>query len=262
VEACGSSEEFVAGARDSSQGATESGRSKIHGPPSDVWDSLDGGSLGVRCKVLGVGRRPKTQDPRPNHGRSRSVHLPPINDDHGGIGIARVEGPVASIVPCVGSIKHGDLYGSSLILHIHIDQPEGAGAIPGSCDACSSGADMYRIRLTNLADAEVVEISFADNTQKTDTIILEVLGLQPSFQKTYAGSSFTERIPFVPPNKYGWEIHPVIILAENQDLGLIAIKTEIHEENEPEKPVIFSKQGDSYKNLLWKKEHDILDTYF
>jgi len=88
----------------------------------------------------------------------------------------------------------------------------------------------------------VVEISFVDNTQKTDTIILEVLGLQPSFQKTYSGSSFTERIPFIPPVKYGWEIHPVIILAENQDLGLIEIKTEIHEENEPEKPVIFSKQ--------------------
>jgi len=88
----------------------------------------------------------------------------------------------------------------------------------------------------------VVEISFVDNTQKTDTIILEVLGLQPSFQKTYSGSSFTERIPFTPPDKYGWEIHPIIILAENQDLGLIEIKTEIHEENEPEKPVIFSKQ--------------------
>ena len=88
----------------------------------------------------------------------------------------------------------------------------------------------------------VIEISFVDKTQKTDTIILEVLGLQPSFQKTYSSSSFTERIPFVPPDKYGWKIHPVIILVENHDLGLIEIKTEIHEENEPEKPVIFSKQ--------------------
>ncbi len=81
VEACGSSEEFVAGARDSSHGATESGRSKIHGPPSDVWDSLDGGSLGVRCKVLGVGPRPKTQDPRPKtQSRSSvSVNTPPAN---------------------------------------------------------------------------------------------------------------------------------------------------------------------------------------
>lgn len=88
----------------------------------------------------------------------------------------------------------------------------------------------------------VVEISFVDNTQKTDTVILEVLGLQPSFQKTFSGSSFTERIPFVPPYKYGWEIHPVVILVENQDLGLIEIKTEIHEKNEPTKPIIFSKQ--------------------
>lgn len=100
----------------------------------------------------------------------------------------------------------------------------------------------FSVDAVYLADEEVVEISFADNTQKTDIIILEVLGLQPSFQKTYSGSSFTERIPFVPPDKFGWEIHPVIILAENQDLGLIEIKTEIHEENEPEKPVIFSKQ--------------------
>ncbi len=100
----------------------------------------------------------------------------------------------------------------------------------------------FSVAAVYLVDEEVVEISFVDNTQKTDTIILEVLGLQPSFQKTYSGSSFTERIPFVPPDKFGWEIHPVIILAENQDLGLIEIKTEIHEENEPEKPVIFSKQ--------------------
>jgi len=100
----------------------------------------------------------------------------------------------------------------------------------------------FSVDAVYLADEEVVEISFADNTQKTDIIILEVLGLQPSFQKTYSGSSFTERIPFVPPDKFGWEIHPVIILAENQDLGLIEIKTEIHDENKPEKPVIFSKQ--------------------
>ncbi len=100
----------------------------------------------------------------------------------------------------------------------------------------------FSVDAVYLSSEGVVEISFVDNTQKTDTIILEVLGLQPSFQKTYSGSSFTERIPFIPPDKYGWEIHPVIILAENQDLGLIEIKTEIHEENEPEKPVIFSKQ--------------------
>ena len=100
----------------------------------------------------------------------------------------------------------------------------------------------FSVDAVYLGSEVVVEISFVDNTQKTDTIILEVLGLQPSFQKTYSGSSFTERIPFIPPDKYGWKIHPVIILAENQDLGLIEIKTEIHEENEPEKPVIFSKQ--------------------
>jgi hypothetical protein len=100
----------------------------------------------------------------------------------------------------------------------------------------------FSVDAVYLDSEAVIEISFVDNTQKTNTIILEVLGLQPSFQKTYSGSSFTERIPFVPPDKFGWEIHPVIILAENQDLGLIEIKTEIHEENKPEKPVIFSKQ--------------------
>ncbi len=40
VEACGSSEEFVAGAGDSSHGATESGRSNIHGLPSDAGTPL------------------------------------------------------------------------------------------------------------------------------------------------------------------------------------------------------------------------------
>ncbi len=51
----------------------------------------------------------------------------------------------------------------------------------------------FSVAAVYLVDEEVVESSFAANTQKTAIILLEVLGLQPSFQKTYSGSSFTER---------------------------------------------------------------------
>lgn len=102
--------------------------------------------------------------------------------------------------------------------------------------------DTFSVDAVYLETEGVVEISFIDNTQKTNNIVLEVLGMKPSFQKTYSGSSFTERIPFILPDKYGWEIHPVIILESNQDYGLIEIKTEIHEEYEAKKPIIFSKR--------------------
>ena len=40
--------------------------------------------------------------------------------------------------------------------------------------------------------------------------------------------------------QYGWEIHPVTLVVEHEEFGKIGMKTEVHSENEPSKPIIFS----------------------
>jgi len=86
----------------------------------------------------------------------------------------------------------------------------------------------------------IVEISFNDNSQKTNSVVLEILGMDETFQKTFEGSSFVERVQFDSTPKYGWQIHPITLVVDHQELGRLGIKTEIHSENEPAPPVIFS----------------------
>jgi len=86
----------------------------------------------------------------------------------------------------------------------------------------------------------IVEISFNDNSQKTNSVVLEILGMDETFQKTFSGSSFVERVQFDSTPKYGWKIHPITLVVDHQELGKIGIKTEIHSKNEPAPPIIFS----------------------
>ncbi len=86
----------------------------------------------------------------------------------------------------------------------------------------------------------IVEISFNDNSQKTSSVVLEILGMEETFQKTFEGSSFVETVQFDSTPKYGWQIHPITLVVDHQELGKLGIKTEIHSENEPAPPIIFS----------------------
>lgn len=43
---------------------------------------------------------------------------------------------------------------------------------------------------------QIIEITFQDNSQKTSKVVLEILGLEESFQKTFTNSQFAERVPF------------------------------------------------------------------
>ena len=86
----------------------------------------------------------------------------------------------------------------------------------------------------------IVEISFNDNSQKTTSVVLEILGMEETFQKTFSGSSFLERVEFDAPPKYGWKIHPITLEVDHQEFGKVGIKTEIHSENESAPPIIFS----------------------
>lgn len=88
-------------------------------------------------------------------------------------------------------------------------------------------------------DEGYVEISYLDKTSKTNYVVLEILGMDESFQKTLSGSKFVETVPFPVLPKYGWQVHPVTFLIDHQELGKISLKTEIHNYGEPSRPIIY-----------------------
>ena len=100
---------------------------------------------------------------------------------------------------------------------------------------------IFFIDATYYENKNYVEITFEDKSQNTKTAVLEILGMETSFQKTFDGSNFVERVKFTSEPKYGWQIHPVTVLVENSELGKINLKTEIHYENEPAPPVIYTR---------------------
>jgi len=88
---------------------------------------------------------------------------------------------------------------------------------------------------------KIVVISFDDTTKKSTSVVLEILGMEKSFQKTFSSSSFVERVPFSIKPQYGWEIHPITFVVTHKDFGKIGIKTEIHSVDEPAPNVIYSR---------------------
>ena len=90
-------------------------------------------------------------------------------------------------------------------------------------------------------DAGYVEISYFDKSSKTNSVVMEVLGMEESFQKSFSGSEFIEIIPFPNLPKYGWPIHPVVLEIDHKEFGHIQLKTEIHSLDEPIPPVIYSR---------------------
>ena len=88
-------------------------------------------------------------------------------------------------------------------------------------------------------DAGYVQISYLDKTTKTNHVVLEILGMDESFQKTFSDSKFVETVPFPIIPKYGWQVHPVTFLIDHQELGKVSLKTEIHQYGEPAPPIIY-----------------------
>ncbi len=84
-----------------------------------------------------------------------------------------------------------------------------------------------------------IQIIFKDNSEKTNAVVLEVLGMEKSFQKTFVNSEFVEIISFPTTPKYGWEIHPVTLQIDHQELGQVSLKTEIRPVGEPPAPIIY-----------------------
>ena len=90
-------------------------------------------------------------------------------------------------------------------------------------------------------DSGHVEISFLDKSDNTTLVVMEILGMEESFQKTFSDSEFVEIVPFPNLPKYGWSVHPVVLEIDHKEFGHIQLKTEIHPLGEPVPPVIYSR---------------------
>ncbi|MCV0392389.1 MAG: hypothetical protein K5790_03725 [Nitrosopumilus sp.] len=87
-----------------------------------------------------------------------------------------------------------------------------------------------------------VEVSFLDKSSQTNSVVMEILGMDETFQKSFSGSEFIEIVPFQNPPKYGWAIHPIVLEIDHKELGHIQLKTEVHSQDKPAPPIIFSRQ--------------------
>ena len=90
-------------------------------------------------------------------------------------------------------------------------------------------------------DSGHVEVSYLDKSDQTNSVVLEILGMDDSFQKTFYDSEFIEIVQFPNIPKYGWEVHPIVIEIEHKEFGHIQLKTEIHLVDEPIPNVIYSR---------------------
>ena len=89
-------------------------------------------------------------------------------------------------------------------------------------------------------ELKTVTINFSDKTEKTTVVVMEILGMDETYQKTFVGHNFVVIINFDSIPKYGWKIHPVTLVVNHSDLGEFGMKTEIHELDDIKPRVIFS----------------------
>ena len=88
---------------------------------------------------------------------------------------------------------------------------------------------------------KIVRITYNDNSEMTDLITLEVLGMEKTFHKEFLQSSFVETIKINSEPKYGWSTTPVVFSINHDQFGKIGLKTEIYEQGESKPRIIYSK---------------------
>ena len=90
-------------------------------------------------------------------------------------------------------------------------------------------------------DSGYVEISFKDVSERSSNVVMEILGMETTFQKQFQDNEFLEIVPFEKIPKYGWAIHPIVLEIQHEEFGHIQLKTEIHNQNEPKPIIIFAR---------------------
>tara|TARA_B100000745_G_scaffold285251_1_gene220388 strand:+ start:149 stop:556 length:408 start_codon:yes stop_codon:yes gene_type:complete len=110
-----------------------------------------------------------------------------------------------------------------------------------------SALDVTIISQTIFVDAvydstnNLVKITYNDNSDKTNLIALEVLGMEKTFHKEFSRSSFIEIVQINSIPMYGWSTMPVVFSINHDEFGKIELKTEIHQQHELKPKVIYSK---------------------
>jgi len=88
---------------------------------------------------------------------------------------------------------------------------------------------------------KIVRITYNDNSEMTNLITLEILGMEKTFHKEFSQSSFVETIEINSEPKYGWSTTPVVFSINHDEFGKIGLKTEIYEQGESKPRIIYSK---------------------
>jgi len=110
-----------------------------------------------------------------------------------------------------------------------------------------SALDESTISQTIFVDAvyepknKIVRITYNDNSEMTNLIILEILGMEKTFHKEFSQSSFVETVKINSEPKYGWSTTPVVFSINHDEFGKIELKTEIYEQGELKPRIIYSK---------------------
>ena len=111
----------------------------------------------------------------------------------------------------------------------------------------NSALDESTISQTIFIDAmydpknKIVKITYNDNSKKTNLATLEILGMEETFHKEFAWSSFVETVQINSEPKYGWSTTPIVFSINHDEFGEIGLKTEIYEQGEPKPRIIYSK---------------------
>ena len=92
---------------------------------------------------------------------------------------------------------------------------------------------------------QIVKIVFNDKTNKTQSGILEILGMDITYQEKYTfnqESNFIEEVNFKEVPKYGWKTTPITLEIVHSEFGKIGLKTEIHEPNQSQPKIIVERK--------------------
>ena len=89
--------------------------------------------------------------------------------------------------------------------------------------------------------SNLVKITYNDNSEKTNLVILEILGMEKTFHKEFSRSSFVETVQINFEPKHGWSTMPVVFSINHVEFGKIGLKTEIYQQDESKPRIIYSK---------------------
>ena len=87
----------------------------------------------------------------------------------------------------------------------------------------------------------IIRITYNDNSEMTNIITLEILGMEKTFHKEFSQNTFVETIEINSEPKYGWSTTPVVFSINHDQFGKIGLKTEIYEQGESKPRIIYSK---------------------